>query len=245
MVRQAIYILLFSFVFSGCGLNFKRGNGRIESREYDLSDFDKIYVGGNYNLTLIPSDKNQAVIETDENLFRHINIEVFDRSLNINNVHNLKGSRGIRIDIFYKNLNHIYSTGASKINHQGILNTDNLKIDLSGAGSIEVEMETDLVEVQMSGAGVLTLSGYTRQSEVHISGAGGLRGENLRSEECKVNLSGIGNANVFVTKKLIATITGIGGIRYSGNPDFIEKRVTGLGKIESSGAPVEYEDESL
>ena len=95
MHRIIISYLIFATFFTACGLNFKRGNGNVEVREFEVEEFHKIYVGGNYNLTLIPADKNQVVIETDENLFRYINIESFDESLNINNVHKLKSTEGI------------------------------------------------------------------------------------------------------------------------------------------------------
>ncbi len=232
MLRYVAFALLITFLLSGCGLNFKRGNGRIESREFELSGFERIYAGGNYDLTLIPADKDLVIIETDENLFRHINVEVFNKSLNINNVRNLKGSKGILVDVYYQNLTRLSSTGTSKIKTRGMLKTERLDVNLSGAGSIELEVETELLDVQMSGAGVVNLTGNTRKQEIHISGAGGLRASGLRSEECEVNLSGLGNANIFVTEKLIATITGIGGIKYSGNPGYIERKITGLGKIE-------------
>jgi hypothetical protein len=243
MYKSAIYFFLLSFFFSQCGLNVKRGNGHIDFAEYELEDFEKIYIGGNYEVKLFPSDDNKVVIKTDENLFRYINVETYENALNINNVHNLKSSDGILVEVYYRNLNHIYSTGTSKIGHEGILATDELSIDLSGAGAIDLEIDTYLVAVEMSGAGVIILSGRADRQETHISGAGGMMAENLRSKECDINLSGLGGANVYVTEKLEATITGIGGITYAGNPELIEKRVTGLGKIERSNDYVENEED--
>jgi hypothetical protein len=83
----------------------------------------------------------------------------------------------------------------------------------------------------MSGAGVIILAGDTEFQEAHISGAGGLMAKDLRSKECEIHLGGIGGADVYVTERLEASITGIGGIQYSGNPRLIEKQITGLGKI--------------
>jgi len=242
MIRSIlIYILVLSQI-SGCGLDFKRGDGQIETEEIEIGDFHKIYIGGNYDLVMIPARENRVIIETDENLLHYINVEHYGEALNINNIHKLKSSRGIFIEVYYKELSHIYSTGTSKVNHEGILKAEELGIDLSGAGSVNLEIDTRTVKVEMSGAGVIELSGNTDLQEVHISGAGGMMSEHLRSRECDVNLSGVGGARVYVTEKLEASITGIGGITYSGHPQLIEKQVTGLGKIVRSE---EYIDEEF
>jgi len=243
MKIQLVPILtLIALNISSCSLNFKKGNGNIETREFELTAFNKVYIGGNYNATLIPSQQNRVVIETDENLFKYINVEQYENALNINNVHRLKSSRGIFIDVYYSGVDHIYSTGTSKIAHEGILQTEELHLDLSGAGSVKLDIVTNSVMIQMSGAGVIELAGQTNSQEAYISGAGGLMAEDLRSKDCDVNLSGVGGAQVYVTEKLEASITGIGGITYSGNPQMIEKQVTGLGKIVRNERFVEKEE---
>lgn len=241
MIKSTLSYILVLGLISGCGLDFKRGNGQIETEEIEVGDFHKIYIGGNYNLVMIPARENRVIIETDNNLLRYINVEHHAEALNINNVHKLKSSRGIFIEVYYKEMSHIYSTGTSRINHEGILQAEELGIDLSGAGSVTLEIDTRSVKVEMSGAGVIELSGRTDIQEVHISGAGGMMSEHLRSRECDVNLSGLGGASVYVTEKLEASITGIGGITYSGHPQLIEKRVTGLGKIVRNEDYIEEE----
>jgi len=249
MKRSIILItsifISFSF-FLSCNLNIKRGNGNVEIKETELNDFSKLSIGGNYNVTLIQGKDNKVIIETDENLFRYINVELFDQTLNINNVHNLKGSEGIKVDIYYIKLDKIFSTGASKIVHEDILVADELSVNLSGAGAIDLEIETSSVKVNLSGAGVIKLSGKTDRQETHITGAGGLDAMELISNACNINLSGLGGAEVYAVEKLEATITGIGGIIYGGNPKLIERQVTGLGKIVRAEEFIEdSEDENI
>lgn len=229
--------LLFTFIyaltlfFQSCSLNIKRGNGNIEIKEIEIKSFNEVNIGGNYDVTLVESQDTKVIIETDENLLPYINTELFDQTLNINNVHNLKSTDGIMIEIYYKKLNKIYSTGASSLEHEGILVTDELAINLSGVGAIDLEIQTTKVQVNLTGAGIVTLSGDTDFQKTHISGAGGLRAFDLKSNECSINLSGLGGAEVMATKKLEATITGVGSIIYAGNPKVIERQVSGFGKI--------------
>lgn len=245
MIKSRLYLFIIPFFLAQCGLNFKRGNGNIDTMVYDLKEFRKLFVGGNYDLILIPSDVSRVVIETDQNLMRYINVELHDGSLNINNVHNLKGSRGIVVEVYYQTLEQVQSTGNSKISLKGILEADHLRVGLSGAGAIDLEIDTDMIKVDMSGAGVVELRGKTRRQEVHISGAGGLVAEKLISEECNVHLSGLGGASVYVSEKLEASITGIGGITYAGSPSLIEKQITGLGKIQRNENYIEEENVDL
>lgn len=239
--NQLIFLTLALLIYS-CNLNFKRGNGVLEKEETILDGFSRISIGGNYEVNLIESEETKVMIETDENLFRYINVEQYEETLNINNVHNLKSTQGIMVDIYYKNLEKIYSTGASKISNEGVLNPNELLLNLSGAGAITLEIDVEKVKVNLTGAGVVTLSGNTEYQETHISGAGGLDAKDLRTNDCSVNLSGLGGAQVYAVEKLEATITGIGGIIYGGNPKVIERQVTGFGKIKRAEEYFEEED---
>ena len=242
------YIQLYSLslvlllLVHSCDFNYKMGNGNIIEHEIKLDDFARISIGGNYRVTLIESNETRVVIECDENLLEYINAEHYENTLNINNVHNLKSTEGIVVDIYYKALEKIYSTGASKVTNEGVLKAGNLMINLSGAGAIDLKIDTKKVEVNLTGAGVVSLSGKTDKQETHISGAGGLEAKELLSNECSINLSGLGGAQVYAVEKLEATITGVGGIIYSGNPKIIERQVTGFGKIKRAEEYIFEED---
>ena len=233
MEKLGPFILVLLFI-SGCDLNFKSGNGNMDEIYKDLSAFEDIYIGGNFDVSLIPSDENSILIRGDENLLKYINVEIHNNSLNVNTIHNLKSSKGINIIIKYTSISGIYSTGASKITHNNILKTQDIQVDLSGTGSIELDIEADNSTVTMTGAGLVKLKGKTSFLEANISGAGGLVASELIARDCDISLSGVGGAKIYVTDKLEASISGVGGIQYSGNPSQIEKKITGFGKITHS-----------
>jgi hypothetical protein len=239
----AAAFIVLTIITAACSLDYKRGNGNIVTEVTELNDFDKIYVGGNYEVTLIEDNENKVIIRTDENLIQYINVELKDGALNINNVHRLKGSEGISVEVYCRNINKIYSTGASEIVSDGLLKTTSLDISLSGAGAITLEVESAETNVNLSGAGVVELLGETEQLEGHISGAGGLLASEYISKECNITLSGLGGAEVYVTEILTATITGVGGIEYGGNPKVIEKQITGFGKIKRAKEYIEDEND--
>ncbi|MGF1637775.1 MAG: head GIN domain-containing protein [Cyclobacteriaceae bacterium] len=225
--------LIISILFSSChlGPGTKKGNGNITSEDYQIDDFNVLRIGGNYTLRLIAGEKNMVVVETDENLIPYINVEVQDKKLSINNVHKINSVRGVHINVFYKEVNKIFSMGASVIEHDGILRTDKLLIDLSGSGGINLEIDADELEVILSGAGIVKLSGKVNSQNLILSGAGALQASKLESETCRISLNGIGGAEIYVTNELEASVNGIGGIKYGGNPKLVTRNVSGLGKI--------------
>ena len=96
--------LVFLLLVQSCDFNYKIGNGNIIEHEIKLDDFSRISIGGNYRVTLIQSEETRVVIECDENLLDYINAEHHENTLHINNVHNLKSTEGIVVDIYYKAL---------------------------------------------------------------------------------------------------------------------------------------------
>lgn len=232
---KQVFTYIFGFLLlslAGCNFNIKRGNGDIEKIVTALDNFENLSIGGNYNVILVKNDDPGVAIETDENLHDFINVEVFNGTLNINNIHNLQGSEGIDIIINYSELNNIFSTGTSSIDNEGVLISDKLNINLSGAGTIELEVDVIELKTNLTGAGVMIVSGEADQLETHISGAGGLRAFELNTKNAEINVSGLGGVEVFANEKLVITITGLGGVIYAGNPSIIEKRITGFGKIK-------------
>ncbi len=235
MKQVFIYVIGFLLLsLAGCNFNIKSGNGDIEKIVTAIDNFENLSIGGNYDVILIKSEDHRVVIETDENLHDYITIEVFNGSLNINSVHNLKSTEGIDIEIYYSELNDIFSTGTSNINNEGVITSDQLSINLSGAGAIDLEVDVMTLKTNLTGAGVMSLSGEADHLETHISGAGGLRAFELNADNAEINVSGLGGVEIFANEKLVITITGLGGVIYTGNPKVIEKRITGFGKIKSA-----------
>ncbi len=102
---------------------------------------------------------------------------------------------------------------------------------MSGAGEVEMDVDLGRIELDISGAGAVELSGTADEQDISMSGAGGYDGSDLISRICKISISGVGGAEVFVTEDLEATVSGIGGVSYSGNPANVHSDISGLGSV--------------
>lgn len=213
-------------------LNQKKGNGKISLEEYYVDGFNSLRIGGYYRVNLVPGDRNLVTVETDENLIPYINVESHSGTLSINNIYDLKSKKGITIEIFYKDLNKIYSMGASKVMHSDVLKTDKLTVDLAGTGLIELNVDAEETEVILSGAGLIRMKGLVNRQTVTLSGAGAYKASGFKSELCRISLLGLGSAEIYVREELEATVNGLGSITYGGRPKVVSRNISGLGKIE-------------
>src|SRR6185295_1904026 len=103
------------------------------------------------------------------------------------------------------------------------------KVELSSSGSGSLKLEVDAPEIAagISGAGFVDLSGETKKFNANVSGAGGIRAFDLKAEEAELGISGTGNMEVYSSVKLKASISGMGKVRYKGNPE-VTKSVSGI-----------------
>jgi hypothetical protein len=118
------------------------------------------------------------------------------------------------INITVKDLNQLTNSGACQITMEQ-LNTDSIDITLSGAGDIDI-------------------AGETTTAKIDLSGAGSVAAAELKAKNADVTISGIGSAEIWVTDVLTGNISGVGNIRYFGDPSLNTEK-TGLGNYESLG----------
>ena len=87
------------------------------------------------------------------------------------------------------------------------------------------------MEIAPTGAGSLTASGETKETDLTLSGAGSVDAKNLHAINAKVNSTGIGSVEIYVTGQLDAKASGVGEINYYGSPKKVNKQAEGLGAI--------------
>ena len=226
------FVLLFACNSEG---RVEEGNGTVVEDSRTLEKFSSIEVDGNYTIELEQGEPG-LVIKTDENLLPFIQTEVKGNTLRLKNTENKKGSDGINILIRYPELEELELSGAGSVTNRGTLQGKNLKIEVNGASMVDLEVEVRKVDLEISGASSVTFQGTAQQLEADLSGAGNLDAYELRVRDASVNLSGVGGAQVYVTDNLQAKVSGVGGIRYKGDPQNIQREVSGVGSIKSASA---------
>ncbi|CAN5240921.1 head GIN domain-containing protein [soil metagenome] len=229
----ALFSCLVLLLLLSCNSNppYIKGNGQVVSEARNLNSFQELDIHGNYEVYLYRGAKEMVKVEADENIVDYIITEVKDGKLKVFDKESIKSKNNIKLYITYNKLKRINSGGAANIVSGNSLKSDHLQVKMSGAGLMDLKIEATTLDLNLSGAGLINLSGTVENQNLHISGAGNLDAYRLKSKDCDINLSGIGGAQIFVEDNLNAHLSGVGGIRYKGNPLKVNREVAGLGRI--------------
>ncbi|MDY0269492.1 head GIN domain-containing protein [Trichloromonas sp.] len=192
---------------SGC----VQGSGSAKEQSRSLPAFHALEVDGAYTVR-IACQKDQSVeISADDNLLPLILTEVQDGILRVTSKKSICASAPMTLTISVKTLDLIRSSGANEFQVQN-LNGDDLKIELSGSSN-------------------MTLEGRAERLNAKIDGASGLLARQLKAKTVTVAISGAGSAEVHASERLHGEISGVGSIRYAGNPGEVTRNITGWGDI--------------
>lgn len=104
---------------------------------------------------------------------------------------------------------------------------------VAGSGSIigEDDFEVDQLDFSIAGSGDIEFSGSARKVSVSIAGNGDVDIEDLKTEDCKVDIAGSGNCKIEVAESLSVSIAGSGDVSYKGSPR-ISTSIAGSGRVK-------------
>lgn len=237
MFTYLIIPLLLSTVFlSACGLRVIQGSGDITREDREVSGFDKVDFSGFGRVLVSQGDEESLSIEVDDNLLQYINTAVVGDTLEIDFDENvlLKPSDSIIFRLSVIDLVAIDVSGAGSF-EIGQFAGETLDITMSGAGKIDVDsIEAIEISVVVNGAGNISIAGAVEVQEVEVSGVGDYNALDLESDQATVNISGAGDADLWVHDELNITISGAGNVSYYGDPQ-VNQSISGLGSVNSRG----------
>lgn len=229
-------VLILTFSLSSCvtiKLNSVKGSGDIATRTVDITGAERLIFSGLGEIIIEQGDKEELVIEAEENLLDYLRTDVSGNRLTIGLKRGVISIIPTKTPKFYltlQNIEEVRLTGAGSILGED-LDVANLNIESSGLGSIDIEdIEAEEVSIEISGAGNIELTGNTEQQNIKISGLGSYKAMGLISESTSIEISGAGKATVYAEDSLDITLTGVGSVEYLGNPSLTQK-VTGPGSI--------------
>ena len=227
--------LISSVCFIFCALLASAAFGQ-EEEVRKIGSFSNISLSGHFELNLKKGDKAAITIETDHIAPGEITTEIRGNTLHIDmkdRKYRLGDEQKSIIYLTYTQLDKIQWDGAGNIKTENPLEAESFELQVSGAGNIKMDLDVNRLVVNMSGAGNVEMKGKAYSQKVNMSGAGNYNGFDLQSHEADVDMSGVGNVRVYVTEELNASASGVGAVRYRGNPKKVVKNSSNfLGSIK-------------
>ncbi len=254
MERFLKHIVLSSSIFivtsllSGCGLNTVRsvsnsisdsletitGTGDMKTTDFKVKDYDSVDVGGNFEIIYSNKKSDIVKIEIQENLIKHLEVDVKNHKLVINQKKNFiynDDNRG-KIYISTPELKDVTISGAASFDEADTIKANTFKINIAGAGKVSVPIKVKNLEVSTSGAGSTEFEGSADKATFKILGAGSIGAIGLVTKDADVTISGAGNCEIHCENNLNVKISGIGNLKYTGNPK-VSQSITGLGSVKN------------
>ena len=188
------------------------GSGNLETRELSLKDFEKVDIGGAFDLKVSFGDHQKVSVTIDDNLWDNLVAEVNGDELELDWDKSCQPDNGCRIEIVVRNLD---------------------QVNIHGAGDVEIsDFKGDSFAYHLSGAGDLTMNGQVDNLKIRISGAGEADTRELKANNVDIAVSGAGNAEVYAAKSIKARVSGVGKVVYYGDPEEKNTDVSGIGSIK-------------
>ena len=192
-----------------------------------IRDFD---FGLACELTLKQGDKPSLVITGDEDAISELYFRTSVDRLTIRTHQRHQHKEDVKITLTVPEINELAISGVVDLYTPNTLNFDRMRVEVSGVADLNMKIKAQQFTLYASGVLDADLSGETKDLKLDISGTGSLDATELNTTNCKVDISGMGTAEVNATENLDASVSGMGKIGYTGHPR-VYAHTSGFGRI--------------
>jgi len=230
-------VIILTISLSSCitiRVNDLKGSGQIETKEFEVSDFNTLEFSGVGNIYITQGDTESLKVEAENNVIDNLKVSTQGNTLSIgfkDRLINVIPTKSINYYLTVKDLRELKISGVGNVKCEQ-LTTRDMTILSSGLGNMEMQLAAEELLVDVSGAGKIVMSGEVQTQDITISGAGSYEAFNLESSDCRINITGLGKAELNASDTLDIRMSGLGSIEYKGNPE-VAQNISGGGKIKS------------
>jgi hypothetical protein len=191
------------------------GNGRVVDENRNISDFTGVHVSSGIDVYLSQGSAFEVKVEADENLHDVILTEVEGRMLVVKTDRvNIRNAKSKKVHITLPELTSLKISSAGDCVGQTPFECEDLRISISSAGDLKLEVEADRIDLDISSSGDADLAGSAEVFDVSLSSAGDLNAYDLIARKVDVNVSSAGDARVHATEEISATASSAGNISH-------------------------------
>ena len=233
------------------------GSGQVVRRDQAVDNISGINLATIGTLSIEFGDKEELVIEAEDNLQEYIETDIHRGVLKIDTRRNtnIRPTKPVRYYVTVRNLETIAISSSGDIEapdiksdrfsvavsssgtlEMGDLDARSFRVTISSSGDVRMgDLTADDIDVAISSSGDLEIEGGSVQDQdISISSSGNYRARRLKSEAARARLSSSGCAYIYVTDDLDVVISSSGSVYFVGNPD-IRQVISSSGKIKNIG----------
>ena len=230
MSRARSAILLLALAASGAFAQAPEG------RLYTPGSFDRVQIDGAGQVTLSQGDRDEVFVNGGAQMQAAVSVHVSGGRLQLSLPGAWKfwdSSGKAQVEVRMRQVKNVSMSGAGDLVAAGPIRSPQLAVDVSGSGVARFDdLRADKLSFTISGSGEGQLAGRVERLQLSVSGKGKVTAGQLQAGDANVSISGVGNAEVWVTDGLNVDISGAGHVRYRGQPK-IRQSISGWGSVEA------------
>lgn len=236
MKKAAILFIVMSIAVGSCYIDgWNRGisgNGNVVKEERSISGFTGVHVSSGVDVTLSEGNDFEVIVEADENLMEAILTEKQGNMLVVKTDRvNIRHARSKKVHVTLPELEELKISSAGDCEGQTPFQCDDLKLGISSAGDLSLEVEADRIVLDISSSGDARIAGSANELDASLSSAGDLYAYDLVAKNVKVNVSSAGGARVHATEEISMNASSAGNIYYKGEARVLHSRSSSAGDI--------------
>ncbi len=188
-----------------------RGIGPVTTELRDLGNFTGVQNSIPANVQITQGPVEDVRIDAPANILEEIITTVDNNTLNIRINECIEDLDNVNIFVTIPEIERLLLTGVGNMNTTESIEVEDLEITLTGVGNFSLKGRAEMLNITLIGVGDVNAF----QFETNI---------------CNINISGVGDTEVFVNDELDVTITGNGSVFYLGTPT-VNSTITGTGTV--------------
>ena len=206
-----VLLVAAAAMLGGCAIS---DDGPPVTQQRDVGDFSVVDVSGAATLDVLVGPAATLSLTGSQKTLDAVEARVVNGTLVVKRrgmTFWTSGSGPLQIRLTAPQLKSLGVNGAGKVSVNGLAGGE-LALQINGAGELEATGTLDSLSVSMNGAGNMDLS-------------------RLVTNAATVTVNGAGNLEVNATGSLVATVNGVGNVRYLGKPAQVHPTINGVGSI--------------
>lgn len=225
-------LLLCSISLSAQSFRGVKGNGQVTVQDRNLyDDFQAINASSGVNVYITAGDNPSLEVEADENLHEVIVTEVSNGTLNISTNKNIRKSNKKNVYVTYISLNKLNASSGADIEGTNLLKAQELNLQSSSGGDIEIEVFSEYITVSASSGGEVELKGKSINIDADASSGGEVDAKELKVLHANTKASSGGSVKVNTRESLKANASSGGKVEYYGSPKEIQIEAGYSGRV--------------
>lgn len=196
----------------------------IASQTIALSTFTELEVSGSFNIKLVPSEHNKAIIEFTTGKADQINVDQKNDKVSVNwkKTGSRSKNRTAQISLYYTGVSSIKASSGATIQSKEAIKVESLRVECSSGATSILHLASDDTSIKVSSGASARLSGETDRLLSEASSGASINATRLLANSVRASCSSGASIKVTATDSFEGQASSGASITYGGNPKKVD-----------------------